>query len=110
LINTGWTGGSYGTGERISLKYTRAMITAALAGELDEISYTKHPIFGLDMPQTCPNVPAELLNPVNTWKVKEDYETIAIKLAAAFSKNFEIYKDFANEEIISGGPVSNVIA
>lgn len=104
LINTGWTGGSYGTGERIKLKYTRAMITAALSGELNNVGYAEHPIFGLQMPVTCPNVPFEILNPVTTWKVKGDYLNTAMKLADAFVKNFDNYKEFANEEILAGGP------
>jgi len=104
LINTGWTGGSYGTGERIKLKYTRAMITAALSGELNNVGYDEHPIFGLQMPVTCPNVPFEILNPVNTWKIKGDYLNTAMRLADAFVKNFDNYKEFANEEILAGGP------
>lgn len=104
LINTGWTGGSYGTGERIGLKYTRAMITAALTGELDNVGFEEHPVFGLQMPVSCPNVPAEILDPVNTWKNKGDYAGTAKKLAEAFVKNFNAYKDFANEEIMAGAP------
>jgi phosphoenolpyruvate carboxykinase (ATP) len=104
LINTGWTGGSYGTGERIKLNYTRAMITAALNGELKDVKFKEHEIFGLQMPLQCPNVPSEILNPSNTWKDKNKYEETATKLATAFSKNFEQYKDAANEEIIAGGP------
>ena len=104
LINTGWTGGSYGAGERIKLKYTRAMITAALSGDLNNVGYAQHPIFGLQMPVTCPNVPFEILNPVTTWKNKGDYFNTAMKLAEAFVKNFDNYKEFANEEILAGGP------
>jgi len=104
LINTGWTGGSYGTGERINLKYTRAMITAALSGELKDVSYHEHAIFGLQMPVTCPNVPSEILNPASTWKNKEEYEITAKKLASAFVNNFKNYQEFATEEIILGGP------
>lgn len=104
LINTGWTGGSYGAGERIKLKYTRAMITAALSGDLNNVGYAQHSIFGLQMPVTCPNVPFEILNPVTTWKDKGDYLNTAMKLAEAFVKNFDNYKEFANEEILAGGP------
>jgi len=104
LINTGWTGGSYGTGERIKLSYTRAMITSALDGELNNVAYHEHEIFGLQMPTMCPGVPTELLNPANTWKDKNKYEKTAIKLAKSFSENFEQYKDAANAEIIAGGP------
>ena len=104
LINTGWTGGSYGTGERIKLSFTRAMITAALNGDLKDAKYQEHDIFGLQIPLECPNVPSEILNPINTWKDKNKYEETAIKLAQSFSKNFEQYKNVANEEIINGGP------
>lgn len=106
LINTGWTGGVYGKGERISLKYTRAIITAALSGSLDRVGYIEHPIFRLAMPMACENVPVELLNPVRTWADSDEYDAIAKKLAHSFNQNFEAYKDFAGKEIIEGGPVS----
>jgi len=109
LINTGWTGGSYGTGERIKLNYTRAMITAALNGELKNAKYKEHDIFGLQMPLECPHVSSEILNPSNTWKDKNGYEETAIKLAQSFIQNFEQYKDAANAEIIAGGPKINTI-
>lgn len=104
LVNTGWTGGSYGTGERIQLKYTRAMISAALNGSLNHVRYHKHPIFGLQMPLSCPNVPNNLLNPIEVWSNKEKYTNTAKKLAAAFIENFAQYKEFATDEIIKGGP------
>ncbi len=104
LINTGWTGGSYGVGERIKLSYTRAMITAALNGELSKVNYQEHEIFGLKMPLECPGVPSELLNPENTWKNKKLYKEITLKLALEFTINFEKFKDLANAEIIAGGP------
>ena len=74
LINTGWTGGPFGVGSRMKLPYTRAMITAALNGELDNVAYTQHNIFGVNMPTTCPNVPNEVLNPRSTWENKEAYD------------------------------------
>jgi phosphoenolpyruvate carboxykinase (ATP) len=104
LINTGWTGGGYGAGERISLKYTRAMITAALTGQLNNVEYTEDHVFGLRIPVSCPGVPFEILNPSNTWKNKTEYDLTAKKLANAFMKNFENYKEFAYKEIIDGGP------
>ena len=70
LINTGWSGGPYGVGSRIKLKYTRAMITAILNGDLDNVDFEQHPIFGLFMPKYCPNVPTEILDPMNTWLQK----------------------------------------
>ncbi len=104
LINTGWTGGSYGTGRRIQLAYTRAMITAALNGSLKNVEYREHEIFGLQMPTTCPGVPSELLNPYTSWKDKEEYKETALKLARAFSVNFEQYKNSSNAAILAGGP------
>ncbi|MFT4600250.1 MAG: phosphoenolpyruvate carboxykinase (ATP) [Arenicella sp.] len=106
LINTGWSGGAYGTGERISLKYTRAMITSALEGKLDNVDYTTHEIFGLQMPDTCENVPTEILNPKNTWEDKSAYDNKANILAAEFVKNFEQFESDANEEIMAAAPVS----
>ncbi|HQU76047.1 MAG TPA: phosphoenolpyruvate carboxykinase (ATP) [Chitinophagales bacterium] len=104
LINTGWTGGPYGVGNRIKLSYTRAMITAALNGELDKVSYKKHEVFGLMMPETCPNVPDEKLDPRSTWADQKAYDEKAANLAAQFVKNFEKYADKANEEILAAAP------
>jgi len=104
LINTGWTGGPYGVGSRMKLKYTRAMITAALDGKLKEVVFDKHPIFGLDMPQECPNVPSEVLNPKGTWKNKSAYDIQAKELAVSFKENFAKFEEYANEEILSGAP------
>lgn len=104
LINTGWTGGSYGVGKRMKLKYTRAMITAALEGDLDNVDYKMHPIFGLNIPQSCANVPSEVLNPKDTWKDKEEYDVKAKELSASFKKNFEKFEEYANEEIMAGAP------
>lgn len=104
LINTGWSGGAYGTGSRMSLKYTRAMITAAMNGELDKTEYAPHNVFGVLIPKTCPNVPSEILNPRDTWTDKEAYDKKANELAQLFLKNFEKYADQANEEIRSAAP------
>lgn len=104
LINTGWTGGPYGVGHRMKLPFTRAMITAALNGALNEVEFTKHPIFGVEMPTNCPGVPAEILNPRNTWGNKEEYDTKATELATKFVKNFQKYADDANDEIMAGAP------
>ena len=106
LINTGWTGGPYGVGNRMKLKFTRAMITAALNGELDNISFENHPIFGLSMPTTCPNVPDEVLNPKGTWADAAAYDAKAAELAASFKKNFAKFEEYANEEILKGGPIA----
>lgn len=104
LVNTGWSGGPYGVGKRMSLKYTRAMITAALEGELNDVEFDKHPVFGLMFPTSCPNVPDEVLNPRNTWANKADYDKKANELAGSFLKNFEKFESYANDEIMEGAP------
>ncbi|BAU56208.1 phosphoenolpyruvate carboxykinase (ATP) [Mucilaginibacter gotjawali] len=104
LVNTGWSGGPYGTGKRIKLKYTRAMITAALNGELCNAQYTEHPIFNLRMPISCPNVPDQLLDPKNTWSNTENYDEKAHYLAIAFNKNFEQYASLSNLAVSEAGP------
>lgn len=104
LINTGWSGGAYGEGQRISLKYTRQMITSALEGKLDNVNYITHDIFGLQMPSECNGVPTEILNPKNTWKDSAAYDAKANKLADAFNKNFEKFAADASEEILVAAP------
>jgi phosphoenolpyruvate carboxykinase (ATP) len=104
LINTGWTGGPYGTGSRIKLSYTRAMITAALEGKLDSVEYEKDPVFDMMMPKECPGVPAEVLNPRNTWSDKDCYDVRAKELAKQFIKNFEKYASAASKETASAAP------
>lgn len=105
LINTGWSGGPYGVGSRIKLKYTRAMITAILEGKLEEVEYQQHPIFGLFMPKYCPNVPIEMLDPMNTWLQKGVYISKSIQLAHSFHLNFEKFASQASNHIIEGGPL-----
>lgn len=104
MVNTGWSGGAYGIGKRMSLKYTRALITAALNGELNKVIFDTHETFGLAFPTYCPEVPSEILNPRNTWKNKDAYDQKANYLAEAFNKNFEKFAEFANEEIMAGAP------
>lgn len=108
LVNTGWTGGPYGVGSRISLKYTRAMITAALNGALDNVGYRTHSIFGAEIPMTCPDVPGEILSPRETWKDDIAFYTKANDLARRFIENFKKFEDFANEEIMAGAPKPNL--
>ncbi|MDX5427171.1 MAG: phosphoenolpyruvate carboxykinase (ATP), partial [Bacteroidota bacterium] len=107
LVNTGWSGGAYGTGSRMKLKFTRAMITAVLNGEMDDVEYMEHPLFGLMSPVSCPNVPDELLNPRNTWADKDAYDETAQELAAKFNRNFKRFSDQASPEILAGGPKSS---
>ena len=104
LVNTGWTGGEYGVGNRISLKYTRAMVTAALSGELNSASYERHSVFGLDMPQSCPGVPNGVLNPKSTWEDKTAYEQKANELANAFHRNFEKFEANTPQLILDAAP------
>ena len=104
LVNTGWSGGSFGVGSRMKLSFTRAMITAALNGELDKVQFESMPVFNLAMPKSCPGVPAEILNPRNTWNDKNEYDAKMNTLAASFVKNFAQYADFANEEILNAAP------
>ena len=104
LINTGWSGGAYGTGSRMKLSYTRAMITAALNGELNNVTFEQHPVFGYQMPTTCPNVPVEILNPRNTWADKDAYDAQANKLGNMFVKNFDQYASGVSQEILDAAP------
>ncbi|MGK0387191.1 MAG: phosphoenolpyruvate carboxykinase (ATP) [Patiriisocius sp.] len=108
LVNTGWTGGPYGVGTRMKLKYTRAMITAAMDGSLDAENagnYHVHSVFGLNQPRTCPNVPTEVLSPRGTWNNDKGYYETAHKLAASFKANFKQFEEYASEEILAGAPL-----
>jgi phosphoenolpyruvate carboxykinase (ATP) len=104
LINTGWSGGSYGVGSRMKLSYTRAMITAALNGKLKDVSYEKMPFFDLAFPTTCEGVPSDLLNPRNTWADKAAYDQTASSLAAKFVDNFEKFAAQTDASILAAAP------
>jgi phosphoenolpyruvate carboxykinase (ATP) len=104
LVNTGWTGGAYGIGSRMKISYTRSMVDALLNGMLDEVEYDIDPIFHLQIPRSCPNVPAEILNPRNTWPDPTKYDTQARSLAAMFINNFEKYRDSVPLEVLHAGP------
>jgi phosphoenolpyruvate carboxykinase (ATP) len=104
MINTGWSGGPYGIGHRMKLQYTRAMITAALEGKLDNVACEAHPVFGMMMPVECPDVPSDILNPRNTWEDKNEYDKKAKELGAQFIKNFEKYAAGVNAEILNAAP------
>jgi phosphoenolpyruvate carboxykinase (ATP) len=107
MVNTGWIGGCYGTGSRIKLNYTRAMIQAALKGSLQKVEHTKHPVFGMMMPTACPGVPDELLNTRNTWANKKEYDAQARMLAGLFIENFKAYESKVSKEILAAAPVIN---
>lgn len=107
LVNTGWTGGPYGVGTRMKLKYTRAMINAVLNGDLGLYNYDNyhiHSVFGVAQPRECPGVPTSVLSPRATWNNDEAYYTTAFKLTNAFRENFKKFEAFASEEIRRGGP------
>jgi phosphoenolpyruvate carboxykinase (ATP) len=104
LVNTGWAGGPYGVGERMQLVHTRAVITAALSGVLDEATYTRDSVFGVAIPTKCPGVPTALLDPSSSWQDKAAYTAQAQALAQAFNDNFKQYEDFADQKLRSGGP------
>lgn len=104
LVNTGWSGGPYGVGKRMKLSQTRAMITAAMDHQLDKVVFQSHPIFGVLVPGSCPNVPYEILNPKATWADKNAYDEKAKFLADSFNKNFEKFKDGASKDILEGAP------
>ncbi|MBF0171274.1 MAG: phosphoenolpyruvate carboxykinase [Nitrospinae bacterium] len=104
LVNTGWSGGSYGVGQRMKIQYSRAMLTAALKGELDNVTFVEDPIFKVLVPQSVPGVPTEALTPKNTWADKAAYDSTAKKLAAMFVKNFAQYESLASAEIKAANP------
>ncbi len=99
LVNTGWSGGSYGTGERMKIAHTRAMIAAALDGRLAQVGVREHPEFGLLIPESCPDVPDEVLFPRNTWSDKAAYDATARDLSQRFEKNFEQYEQYVDDKV-----------
>ena len=104
LINTGWSGGPYGVGNRMKIKYTRAMLNAALDGELEAVDYTLDERFGFEVPQTCPGVPSEVLQPVQTWSDRESYNKTADKLAEMFVDNFKRYQAGVSDAVNAASP------
>ena len=104
LINTGWSGGPYGVGQRMKLKYTRAMLDAALNGQLDQVDYVRDERFGFAIPTTCPSVPSELLQPIKTWKNPESYNQTADHLAEMFVNNFRRYQQGVSAAVNAASP------
>jgi phosphoenolpyruvate carboxykinase (ATP) len=104
LVNTGWTGGPFGVGKRISIRHTRALLTAALEGKLLKVEYVKDPVFGFDVPRTCPDVPNDVLDPSSSWGKKEDYWKKYDALAARFIDNFKRFSDGCSPEVQAAGP------
>jgi phosphoenolpyruvate carboxykinase (ATP) len=104
LVNTGWTGGPYGTGERMNINHTRSMVRAAIKGELDDVAMTTDPIFGIEVPTSCPDVPAEFLQPRSTWQDKAAYDIQARTLAHMFAENFAGFADGVPPSVRDAGP------
>ncbi len=104
LVNTGWSGGGYGVGSRMKLAHTRAMVRAALAGDLDGVETVEDPVFGLLVPTEVPDVPAKVLHPRETWEDGEAFDSAAAKLAEMFRKNFEQFAEQLPEEVRKAGP------
>ena len=104
LINTGWSGGAHGVGNRMKIKYTRAMLNAALDGELNDVEYVTDERFGFEIPTSCPNVPAEILIPRQTWADGIAYDATADRLATMFNKNFERYSEGVSDAVNSAAP------
>ena len=104
LVNTGWTGGPYGDGKRMKIAYTRAMIRAALSGALDSVAYEKDPVFNLDIPTSCPDVPSGVLKPRTTWADGTAYDAQAATLARMFVENFKTFEQGVTAEVLAAGP------
>jgi phosphoenolpyruvate carboxykinase (ATP) len=104
LVNTGWVGGSYGVGKRISIKHTRALLHAALNGQLDSVKYKHDPVFGFEVPLSCPDVPGDVLDPSSSWADKHEYEKRYKDLAMRFKQNFAKFEEGTTKEIIEVGP------
>jgi phosphoenolpyruvate carboxykinase (ATP) len=104
LVNTGWSGGGHGTGSRMDLAHTRAIIDAIHNGELENASTQNDAVFGFDVPTSCSNVPGDILLPKNTWANPQDYDNAAQKLAGLFAKNFQTYASQASEDLLNAGP------
>jgi phosphoenolpyruvate carboxykinase (ATP) len=104
LVNTGWTGGPFGIGKRISIQHTRSLLNSALTGKLHDVPFHKDPIFGFDVPEQCEGVPATILNPINTWGDRQEYNNKYRALAQRFIENFKLMKEGCPEETVAAGP------
>lgn len=104
LLNTGWVGGAYGVGKRISIGHTRAILSAALSGKLEGVEYREDPVFGFDVPMTCEGVPDEVLDPVLSWPSEEEYFDKYRQLASRFRENFKKFQDESGEDVLAAGP------
>jgi phosphoenolpyruvate carboxykinase (ATP) len=103
-VNTGWIGGPYGVGKRISIAYTRALLSAALTGKLLDVEYYTDPVFGFQVPKTCEGVPSGVLDPASSWSNRETYMNKYRQLASRFIDNFKKFHDETPPEIVNAGP------
>ena len=111
LVNTGWVGGPYGVGKRISIRHTRALLNAALTGKLDQVEYYMDPVFGFEVPKTCPGVPENVLEPWSSWPSREEYDKRYRDLAQRFVENFKRFEDETPRDVVEAGPrVQNITA
>ncbi|MCB9667517.1 MAG: phosphoenolpyruvate carboxykinase (ATP), partial [Myxococcales bacterium] len=104
MVNTGWSGGPYGVGKRISIKHTRAIIDGIHTGALLKGGTSEDPVFGFAVPESCPGVPKEVLQPKNTWASAAEYDAAAQRLSSAFHKNFKKYEADSSAEIRKAAP------
>ncbi len=107
LVNTGWTGGPYGTGHRMPIKVTRALLSAALDGSLNDVEMSVDPFFGFEVPVTVDGIDDAVLNPRATWGSPEDYDQQAQKLATMFTENFAKFETYVDEDVLAAGPSSS---
>jgi phosphoenolpyruvate carboxykinase (ATP) len=104
LVNTGWTGGSFGVGKRISIQHTRKLLNAALSGKLNKVAFRTDPVFGFEVPTECEGIPAQILNPASTWPSQQDYDRKYQALAARFIENFKLMTEGCPEDVVKAGP------
>ena len=104
LVNTGWVGGRFGVGKRISIRHTRNLLNAVLDGELDKVEYRKDKLFGFEVPLSCPDVPEDVLDPSSSWGNKDEYWKKYDALAARFNENFKLFEKDTSEEVKKAGP------
>ena len=104
LVNTGWSGGPYGVGDRMAIGVTRGLLSAALEGTLEKQQFEPDPVFRVLVPKECPGVPTEVLWPKNTWKDKKAYDAKALELAKRFAENFKQFEDMASDDVKAAGP------
>jgi phosphoenolpyruvate carboxykinase (ATP) len=105
LVNTGWTGGPFGVGKRISIRHTRALLNAALSGALNRVSFRVDPVFGFEVPLECEGVPSDILEPANTWPSRQEYDAKYDALAARYVENFKLFAEGCPRDVLTAGPV-----